>query len=1042
MVVAVIHLSDLHFRENQNWLSDKVDRISGAIWSEEPSTMLYLVLVSGDIAFSGKLEEYKAARQFLDALLSSFFARSVKPDVKISIIPGNHDCDFTKGSDARQFIVENVGQRVSTFDPAGDIAAQCLNVQLNYRNFHTDLTKQPISEGVGSFASVEYIPVEGLKLRLNMLNTAWMSTIQEQQGRLYFPITCASPLLQPGQSSDLALTMLHHPFNWLENNNARALREIVEKSSDVILTGHEHVPAIYSKEGLSDNLLYLEGAILQGGEPQNKSGFSVIYVDTEAQNQKLLKFEWRSGLYSEADRVEWQPIRKNRALLSTTLQNTSDFERSLNELGTGFTHPQSKSGLSLKQIFIYPDLRRLQTAKASGLSPTVDSKQVLETVHLDKHVIISGAPLAGRSTLAKALYQDLRNIYSIKPLLLDGRLLSSVANEDTKRMIGDAIRQQYGAAAIERYSQMPSSQKAVIVDDFEGCGLNSTGRSLVIGQLKSSFDSVVLLVDEFSTLTSTVVAPEDDRVKDADFEMYEIREFGYYLRGKLVEKWVGIGREYSLTNAELIAEAERVERLITAILGRNLLPSNPITVLTILQASETAKSHDPTAGSYGYLYETLIFHALNAANFEPAQIDMVMTFMSIVAARMLESDQTILDAVYLERLAGEYTREYGMSLPKDFLERLQAARLISERSGGYGFRYPYCYYFFSARYLRDAIQGGEPADVRKRISEMVEHVHYEPFAQILTFYVYLTKDVATIKLIVNSAKQVFEEYSPCDFDEDVGFINKLYKGQFQPVMLPTSSVSENRDSYRRELDAPGESGSAGSLKSDFEKVEEKIKYGPTLPIVVKATMAMRLLQILGQIVRNSPGSLKADIKKEVTSEAYLLGLRFLNAYLQTQRESYQLLHHYFVEFLKEYRAIHRKPELLSGDLSKQADEAIIRLSEALGFAVIRRISHAVGLKDLRDIYADVLTAHDRSVPIRLVDLAIKLDVFDSPPIADAKSLGKDLFGNFYSHNVFGDLVKTYLYLREVKPEPRGELAKLLKINVDPKKRLLNPNRRK
>ena len=69
-------------------------------------------------------------------------------------------------------------------------------------------------------------------------------------------------------------------------------------------------------------------------------------------------------------------------------------------------------------------------------------------------------------------------------------------------------------------------------------------------------------------------------------------------------------------------------------------------------------------------------------------------------------------------------------------------------------------------------------------------------------------------------------------------------------------------------------------------------------------------------------------------------------------------------------------------------------------------------------------------------------MFDSPPIADAKSLGKDLFGNFYSHNVFGDLVKTYLYLREVKPEPRGQLAKLLKINVDPKKRLLNPNRRK
>jgi hypothetical protein len=47
------------------------------------------VLVTGDVAFSGKAEKFKVAAQWLDALTKACGCR----ETDISTIPGNYDCD-------------------------------------------------------------------------------------------------------------------------------------------------------------------------------------------------------------------------------------------------------------------------------------------------------------------------------------------------------------------------------------------------------------------------------------------------------------------------------------------------------------------------------------------------------------------------------------------------------------------------------------------------------------------------------------------------------------------------------------------------------------------------------------------------------------------------------------------------------------------------------------------------------------------------------------------------------------------------------------
>jgi hypothetical protein len=56
MKILILHLSDLHLKESLNSCEIKIDAISAAVRNEEADLAAALVVVSGDIAYSGKPE--------------------------------------------------------------------------------------------------------------------------------------------------------------------------------------------------------------------------------------------------------------------------------------------------------------------------------------------------------------------------------------------------------------------------------------------------------------------------------------------------------------------------------------------------------------------------------------------------------------------------------------------------------------------------------------------------------------------------------------------------------------------------------------------------------------------------------------------------------------------------------------------------------------------------------------------------------------------------------------------------------------------------
>src|SRR5206468_10138158 len=99
MKAAILHISDIHFQAARtNPVMGRPEAIVAALRSADPLLDGCIVAVTGDIAFSGKDEEYALANQFFKELRTSLERVPGFKFVRSFLVPGNHDCDFGRSA--------------------------------------------------------------------------------------------------------------------------------------------------------------------------------------------------------------------------------------------------------------------------------------------------------------------------------------------------------------------------------------------------------------------------------------------------------------------------------------------------------------------------------------------------------------------------------------------------------------------------------------------------------------------------------------------------------------------------------------------------------------------------------------------------------------------------------------------------------------------------------------------------------------------------------------------------------------------------------
>jgi hypothetical protein len=755
------------------------------------------------------------------------------------------------------------------------------------------------------------------------------------------------------------------------------------------------------------------------------NGFQVLVADFENESQDLFQFEWDGFLFKESASTCWK-LHRNSSRPTNPFDLRSEFRAKLIDMGTGFRHPRCvpPCTLRLRDLYVYPDITRQKLEDAgTNISPleTISASNLPELLTKYPDLIICGPDDCGKTALARILYEDLM-AHGVLPLMVQGDLLRGASKEGVlAKVLSSVIVEQYSSSNSEAYFQEDKNHKAIIVDGIEKARLSRSAMAELITMLRRGFDKIIIMASELFQLQDMATAIENNPL--AGFERCRIKEFGRFHRHKLIRAWLTLGREETEEIDSIEKQVSQVDKTLSTLLGKNVLPHFPVIILTLLQMLESKETTNTANGAYGYMYEVLLKSALAKVN--PRDVDEKITYISGIGYAMFKEKHPVLTEEEMRQVHSEYCSRYDMV--RDFSKMigdLINAEVLVETNRSYRFKYPYEYYYSVAKYFQD-----HASSLRQELHSAVDYIYGEANANVLIFYVYLTKDDELIRHIIANAQQIYRSYSPCNMESDVEFLNKLAKTTPPPLLLECGNSSENHDEHNRRHDE------AEAHSTPLANEELDIKYDEQLQPLIKITFAFKTLQILGQVLRNFTGSLEGPLKLEITKECYSLGMRTLSAILAVSSSDIDGMRQYLGSLIAERSGITDTKKLAS-----RTDEAIVWLGTAIGFGAVKRVSYAVGHSDLTTTYQKVLQS-DGSLSTQMIDAVIKLDHFDRVPEKELEAIEPKVRKNHFAYTVMRDVVADHLYLYNHDFPIMQKLGAKWEISVSAPKFLTNRSKK-
>lgn len=1015
-VLLVVHLSDIHFHFNgQNPIDARATEIARAVMGAQADRPFScLLLVSGDLAYSGAESEYKAAWEFLQRIITELKSRAVG-EVHVVTIPGNHDCKLIPTSSVRETIIEKISIS-GQVNP--EFIATCTHVQQAYFDFrHQNLNEDLASDADRLFKAYQF-DFEGHRVTVNAYNSSWISQIPEKPGHLFLPI---ESLDVPQDQSGLVISMIHHPLGWFSPNNARELRRHFQETADILLTGHEHMPdhnLIVSRKGTE--LRHLEGAVLQEtGDPET-SGFNLIEVRFDSGEHRIMSFGWEFGWYKQNYQSEWFETRLR------SLRQKSDFQfRQEHEdwLDRGdFQFVSSRQSFTLSDLFMYPDLRihslreHLKQIDPSlgRRNPTkVRSESVLEHLMERKLAVIYGPEKSGKTAMCKRLQFDLRQ-QGLVPLYLDLERMGELKMGKVGSVLERAFVAQY-EQPYEEFMQLAPERRVFIVDNFQSSQVADPARNLLLGRLKDLATMTIVLSSNEFVLDQ--VAIRTDLPHLADFEILEMYPFGKLMRSRLVQRWhQGYNRLLADPKA-IMAKCFQVEDYINKFIDARLITPYPIAVLIILQQVEASFKHDIRDASYSNFCELYIKDVLlKISTLTEIETSTLNLILEAIADEMFQRKQIHVSQLAFNRVVAEYAQRKMLKVDGVALFRaLNVSGLLRVSEDGIEFFYPYQFHYFVASSLVSKVTG-EGIALGEVVKPLIAEIHLEQNASIIVMLGHLSKHPNLIKYVLEHTRGLMATQTPCDFDESTKFVSRLTDA------IP-KLVFNHRDplSNRKVLMELGEAREQGDHdnRADFETLTSASsesydgsvdEMNHAVQTVVELNKIFKTVDVLGQMLRSYGGAIDGEVKVKVVQECYDVTMRGLGRMFGLVEDSLDGIVSHVRSVLEERKF--GSAVLESEQLEERSRTFVFNFSTVFAHTFLTRLTGAVGAQKLELVYEAL--AQKAPLSYRLIDLSIRMNALDQVEVNTIRRLNKDTERNLMAGTLLRRLVMTHFHLFHVE----------------------------
>lgn len=251
MAVTWLHISDFHIRGGDPYHRDVV--LSALVRSvaeyRARGRAPDVIFATGDIAHSGKAQEYEIASKFFDDLLS---AAKLNKD-RLFVIPGNHDVDRDLGVGLARTL-DSREQSDAYFRP--DLPKPHLTHKLRaFLNWHSryfdGIRAAPDNSTCGP---VELLSVNDRRFGILPINTAPFCQGDDDHDKLWIGRRCLDAALSNLRKigSELNIVLVHHPLEWLSVTEGSNIQAELESAAHILLRGHLHearIESVASAEG-------------------------------------------------------------------------------------------------------------------------------------------------------------------------------------------------------------------------------------------------------------------------------------------------------------------------------------------------------------------------------------------------------------------------------------------------------------------------------------------------------------------------------------------------------------------------------------------------------------------------------------------------------------------------------------------------------------------------------------------------------------------------------------------------------------------------
>jgi len=250
----ILHVSDMHFtvdgadKDIRDGVFRKLRESFTEIVTNNENLMPDLILISGDIAFHGKMAEYELAISEIREWVSIFNLDMSR----VVVCPGNHD------------IMKDKTERITTIENNLDANKYLTLPKLaknseyfsDFQNFCKSLGLLPLTLNNNEEHSCQYlfgvhnIKVNDINVAIAVHNTAWNCLQDNTDNKNIwvsaYTTTNISEKLNSQKENNIVISLMHHSYSHLNENeqhpyggNESAISCIYEYS-DLVLCGHVH----------------------------------------------------------------------------------------------------------------------------------------------------------------------------------------------------------------------------------------------------------------------------------------------------------------------------------------------------------------------------------------------------------------------------------------------------------------------------------------------------------------------------------------------------------------------------------------------------------------------------------------------------------------------------------------------------------------------------------------------------------------------------------------------------------------------------------